>query len=169
MEPTPFTGTKEPAAPADLAAIEQEYGFTLPSDYKAHILRVNGGWAARSTFLEVAPDGSQVARRVNDFYSVRYGSDTLESSLESLADQLHPDLVPFADDAGGDQFCLSVGPQDYGSVYYIGHEFYTPPEYEYDEETDTSTPPAPLDYGSGVSLLAPSFTAFLEGLVDGPA
>jgi hypothetical protein len=41
------------------------------------------------------------------------------------------------------------------------------PEYEYDEAADESTPPAPLDYGSGVHFLAPSFTAFLDGLVAG--
>ncbi|WP_046246017.1 SMI1/KNR4 family protein [Hymenobacter terrenus] len=164
MEPNLFSGTEEPATLSDIAAIEQQYGFTLPDDYKAHLLQYNGGWPERSIFMEVRPDGEQIARDISDFYSVRYGDITLESGLESLADQLHSDLVPFGDETGGDIFVLSVGPQDYGSVYYIGHEFYKAPEYEYDEETDESTPPAPLDYGAGVHFLAPSFTAFLEGL-----
>jgi len=43
-----------------------------------------------------------------------------------------------------------------------------PPEYEYDEETDISTPPPPRQYGEGVYFLASSFTAFLEGLIKGP-
>ncbi|RZJ94512.1 MAG: SMI1/KNR4 family protein [Hymenobacter sp.] len=167
MEANPFSRTREPATLADLTAIEQQYGITLPEDYKAHILLYNGGRPQRRTFLEVQPDGSQVERAISTFYSVRYGVSTLESSMESLSDQLHPDLVPFGSDTGGDQFVLSVGPQDYGSVYYISHESYTPPEYHYDEETDESTPPAPLDYGPGVQFLAPSFTAFLAGLVEG--
>ncbi|WP_046244998.1 SMI1/KNR4 family protein [Hymenobacter terrenus] len=167
LETNPFVGTEQPATPADLEAIEQQYGFTLPEDYKAHLLRYNGGWPKRRTFVEVQPDGEQVERDISDFYSVGHGTGTLEESLEDLYDQLHPDLVPFGSEAGGDQFVLSVGPQDYGSVYYIGHEFYKAPEYEYDEETDESTPPAPLDYGTGVHFLAPSFTAFLDGLVEG--
>ncbi|WP_046246538.1 SMI1/KNR4 family protein [Hymenobacter terrenus] len=167
MEPNPWIGAETPATRADIEAIEQQYGFTLPEDYKQHLLQHNGGWPHRPIFTEVQPDGERVDRDISDFYSVRYGESTLERSLKSLRDQLHDDLVPFGRDGGGDLFVLSVGPQDYGSVYYIAHEFYTPPEGEYDEETDESTPPAPLDYGPGVHFLAPSFTAFLDGLVEG--
>jgi hypothetical protein len=169
MEPNIFSGTKAPANLADIEAIEQAYGFTLPEDYKAHILQHNGGTPTRRTFLQpVWNEPSRfVEREVNDFYSIKNGGDTLESALKSLRDQLHDDLVPFADETDGDQFVLSVGTKDYGAVYYISHEFYTPPEYDYDEEADTSTPPAPMDYGEGVYFLAPSFTAFLEGLVAG--
>ncbi|HEX8329682.1 MAG TPA: SMI1/KNR4 family protein [Hymenobacter sp.] len=166
MEPNPFTNTQEPATPADLVAVEQKYQFTLPTDYKAHLLQHNGGRPARRTFIERQPSGREVKRKISDFYSVGHGKNTLERSVELLYDQLHPDLVPFGDETGGDVFVLSIGPQDYGAVYYIAHEFYTPPEYDYDEETDESTPPAPLDYGSGVHFLAPSFTAFLDGLVS---
>ncbi|RZJ56793.1 MAG: SMI1/KNR4 family protein, partial [Hymenobacter sp.] len=163
MEPLVFKGTERPITPVDLQAVEQQYSFTLPDDYKAHLLRSNGGWPVRDTFFQPDPEGKgQVVKRsVNSFYAVRYGDDTLEESMESLRSDLHPDLVPFADDAGGDQFVLSVGSQDYGSIYYISHEFYTPPEGEYNEDTDEYTSPAPLDYGSGVNFLAPSFTAFL--------
>lgn len=163
MEPNPFLQTDQPATMADILAIEQQYGFTLPDDYKQHMLACNGGFPQRRTFVEIDPDGDQIERDVNNFYSVRYGVSTLERTLELLADQIHSDLVPFANDAGDDQFLLSVGPQDYGSVYYIGFEFYTPSDDDDDEDTDE----APLDYGSGVHFLAPSFTAFLNGLVEG--
>lgn len=167
MEPNLFLETDQPATLADISAIEQQYGFTLPDDYKQHILAHNGGFPQRETFIEIDPDGDQIERDVNYFYSVRYGVSTLERTLELLADQIHSDLVPFANDAGGDQFLLSVGPKDYGSVYYLSHEFYTPPEDENEEDTDEPTAPTPLDYGSGVHFLAPSFTAFLDGLVEG--
>jgi len=165
MEPNTFSGIEQPIVPADLEAIEHEYSFILPDDYKTHLLRYNGGSPQHSIFIEIQPDGSRAERDISDFYSVRFGTSTLGRSLELLRDELHPDLVPFGSETGGDQFVLSVGPQDYGAVYYIAHEFYHAPEYEYDEETDESTPPAPLDYGSGVYFLAPSFTDFLNGLV----
>ncbi|WP_046246768.1 SMI1/KNR4 family protein [Hymenobacter terrenus] len=162
MTPHYFIGTQEPATLADIEAIEQQYGFTLPADYKAHLLQYNGGWPRdRDTFLQLDPvDGEHVERSVNQFKPVKNGDYTLESSLRSLRSELHDDLVPFANEAGGDQFVLSVGPEDYGSVYYISHEFYKPPKRKEMKQ--------PRQYGKGVSFLAPSFTAFLDGLVDIP-
>jgi hypothetical protein len=167
MEPRDYLGTTQPPAPSDFSALEATYGFVLPADYKAHLLQFNGGWLRGGTkFLQpVDESGNRPERRLRNFKSVRYGPSTVEAALANMHDELHEDLVPFASESGGDSFVLSVGPQDYGSVYYIAHESYTPPEYEYDEDTDESTPPAPLDYGSGVYFLAPSFTEFLHGLI----
>lgn len=169
MLPIPFSGTFPAASPADIEAVEAKYGFALPADYKAHLLANNGGRPDQRTFIQVTEDGRQVERDIRTFFSVRYGESTLESGLESLHSELHPDLVPFGDESGGDVFVLSVGPEDYGSVYYVAHEFYTPPfsDDDYDEETDTVKPLPPRQYGAGVHFLAPSFTAFLEGLEEG--
>ncbi|RZJ86428.1 MAG: hypothetical protein EOO60_13435 [Hymenobacter sp.] len=98
--------TKEAATPANIAVIEQQYGFTLPTDYKAHILVANGG---RSQRRSIQADGDHVTRDISAFYSVWHGISTLESLLKLLHDQLPPDLVPFGRDAGGDQFGLSMG------------------------------------------------------------
>lgn len=167
MQAYEFLGTREPLTPVDLVALEAAHGFTLPADYKAHLLAHNGGWIrGGAVFLQPATEGGEVVERdISNFNAVKYGKNTVESSLEDLGGDIHPDLVPFGDEAGGDIFVLSVGPQDYGAVYYIAHEFYTPPGFEYDEEADESTPPAPLDYGLGVHFLASSFEEFLNGLV----
>jgi cell wall assembly regulator SMI1 len=159
MEPNPFISTKEPATLADIQAIEQAYDFVLPEDYKAHLLANNGGWPTRKIFLQQNEDGSLTAHKISDFKSVKYGPSKLERSLELLHDQLHPHLVPFGSETGGDLFALSVGPEDYGSVYYISHEAYKPPKKKERQ--------LPLQYGKGVSFLAPSFTAFLTGLTSG--
>lgn len=156
MGPNPFISTKEPATPADIQALEQEYNFTLPEDYKAHLLANNGGWPTRKTFLQQNEDGSQTARKITDFKSVKFGPSRLERSLELLHDQLHPHLVPFGSETGGDLFALSIGSEDYGSVYYVSHKSYKPPKKKERQ--------LPLQYGKGVSLLAPSFTAFMSGL-----
>jgi cell wall assembly regulator SMI1 len=157
--PTPvFIGTEEPAVFADLQAIEATYGFVLPVDYKEHILAYNGGWPKdANTFLQVGEGGQQVARVLSDMKSVKHGDTTLERSLRSLRGDLHDDLIPFGTDTGGDLFCLSVGPEDYGAVYYISHEFYKPPKRKQMKQ--------PQQYGIGVSFLATSFTNFLHGLL----
>ncbi|UYZ61406.1 SMI1/KNR4 family protein [Hymenobacter weizhouensis] len=160
MNEIQFVRSAEPATLVILQAIEEQYGFILPDDYKAHILHHNGGFPNRNIFL--GEDGRRYI--VNKFKPVGGGKGSFERGLESLSDQLHPDLVPFANDPGGDQFCLSLGPEDYGNVYYISHESYVPPAFLEDEELEAQ----PRDYGQGVYLLAPSFTAFLEGLVEAP-
>ncbi|WP_052733016.1 SMI1/KNR4 family protein [Hymenobacter terrenus] len=159
MEPNSFIGTKEPASLADIEAIEREYEFTLPDDYKAHILQHNGGWPRYKSFLQLSENGEQVVRKISDFKSIKYGGTTLERSLKSLYSELHNDLVPFGTETGGDLFVLSVGPEDYGAVYYVSHESYKPPKRKEMSQ--------PRQYGKGVSFLAPSFTAFLDGLVEG--
>ena len=169
MELNPFTRTQDPITIADIQAIEEKYGFTLPEDYKEHLLQNNGGRPKRRVFPQATDEGRIVERKIRSFYPVKNGMITLESALKDLRDQLHDDLVPFGEESGGDQFVLSVGPEDYGSIYYVAHEFYQPPfsDDDYNEETDTSTPPPPRQYGEGVHFLAPSFTAFLDGLVEG--
>ncbi len=53
-----FIRTAEPASPAAIQAIEQEYGFTLPDDYKAHLLRYNGvGPVASAEVLDACDEG----------------------------------------------------------------------------------------------------------------
>jgi hypothetical protein len=87
MEANLFKGTEEPATSADIEAIEQEYGFTLPDDYKAHLLTHNGGWPTRTTFLQPEPDepGEFIAREVSEFASVGAGENTLEDNLEQFS------------------------------------------------------------------------------------
>jgi cell wall assembly regulator SMI1 len=165
MEQNPFVRTQAPAGSADLQAVEQKYNFVLPDDYKAHILANNGGRPTRRTFMQLDADGQVTERKLRSFYPVKNGDDTLENALQSLHDQLHPHLIPFGEESGGDQFVLSVGPEDYGSVYYVAHEFYHPSFSDNDSSSALSK--QALQYGEGVYFLAPSFTAFLEGLVVG--
>jgi hypothetical protein len=153
-----FISTEEPAVLADLQAIEATYGFVLPVDYKEHLLTYNGGWPKdENTFLQVGEGGQPIARVLSDMKSVKHGDTTLERSLRSLRKDLHDDLVPFGTDTGGDLFCLSVGSEDYGAVYYISHEFYQPPKRKERKQ--------PRQYGKGVFFLAAYFTNFLHGLL----
>jgi hypothetical protein len=50
MPENTFVQTEPTASLADIEAIEQEHGFTLPEDYKTHILAVNGGYPRLDRF-----------------------------------------------------------------------------------------------------------------------
>jgi len=151
METQTFLHTASPATEVDLQAFESTHGIELPNDYKAHLMASNGGYPKRRTFFK---DNQEFT--VNQFFSAGSGSMTLHDVRRRTFSDLHNDLVFFADDAGGDLFCLSVGPEDYGSVYYIAHESYRPPKRKEMSH--------PRQYGKGVYFLAPSFTDFLNGL-----
>lgn len=159
METNPFKGTERNISMADIEALEQECNFTLPADYKAHLLKNNGGWPTYTAFLQPDPDepGKFISREVSEFAALKHGENTLEDNLMMLGGDIHDHLVAFADEGGGDLFCLSVGPEDHGSVYYVSHEAYEPPKRKEMSQ--------PRKYGEGVYFLAPSFTEFLNGLV----
>lgn len=148
-----FARTAEPALLADIEAFETRIGKTLPEDYKAHLLRFNGGFPKRDTFVQ-----NKEQFTVNKFFSIGSGNMTLNDARRLTAGELHNDFVFFASDGGGDLFVLSVGAEDYGSVYYIAHESYKPPKRKEMSQ--------PRQYGKGVYFLAPSFTEFYEGLVE---
>jgi cell wall assembly regulator SMI1 len=72
MLPLLFFGVEQPVTTADVEAIEQEYGFKLPEDYKTHIIEHNGGWPSRKIFWQVNTDEHSVERRISDLYSIIY-------------------------------------------------------------------------------------------------
>jgi hypothetical protein len=147
-----FARTAEMATLADIKAFETKIGVGLPEDYKAHLLRFNGGFPRRDTFLKGNDEFV-----VNKLFSIGSGNMTLDDARRLTASELHDDFVFFANEAGGDLFVMSVGLEDYGSVYYIAHESYKPPKRKEMSQ--------PRQYGKGVYFLAPSFTEFLSGLV----
>lgn len=157
MEDNIFLLTELPASTEDVATLEARHHFLLPDDYRSHLLSTNGGFPKKRTFLKPDEEGQPVAYTLNKFYSVGTGSMTVEESLRLAGGDLHDDLVPFSNEAGGDFFCLSVGPEDYGSVYYISHEFYKPPKRKERKQ--------PRQYGKGVTLLSASFSEFMNALV----
>lgn len=131
---------------AELAALEERYGFRMPEDLRQFCLHHNGG---------LLPAGTEIDEEsccLTDFLSI--GQPVLERlpTMDRLLEWQAMDgfipmtLIPFCNDEAGDSYYIRVDEAGYGKVYYIFSEFLD--DFLADPE--------------GEGLIADSFTAFLE-------
>lgn len=107
---------------ADLVHFEQQLGFTLPSDYRAFLLRHNGGYPEPNYF--------PIANFPLDDYGILEWLLCLEEGytldirrhLEVYRDRIPQGLLPIARDPGGNILCLSLNEHDKGTIFYWDHE-----------------------------------------------
>jgi cell wall assembly regulator SMI1 len=158
---------------ADLAAVERRLGVHFPDDYRAFLLRHNGGVPRPGRFRmsRQAAEAGMEWGRVTRFYSVGagpgegYKGGDLESIFRTMQEfGFLPDrMVPIAlvdDPVDGGTLCISVRGTDRGRVYYH-------PELEgYDEETGYAVCKsfaAFLDRLAGKTGRAPAWVAAVRG------
>lgn len=140
-----FIGTAQPLTEADIAEAERTMGQPLPPDLRRHFLLYNGGVPERRYF--VTTRGIQLG--VSMFLTMCYGdprSPTLEQIFTSLVHEkqlMPPHLLPFAENAGGDFFCLDR--RDQGVVYYTMDDCFEP--------------------ATAAKRIADSLTEFVNGMV----
>ena len=103
----------------DLDRIEQKFHVKIPGEMREHYLAYNGGRPERTVFTD------------------------------KNGDEYFVDLIPFAEEGGGNLFCFSVRESDPGAIYYYNHEF------EYGEDPEEH-----------ITWLAESLTAFLNALTE---
>jgi cell wall assembly regulator SMI1 len=141
----------------ELAALEQKLGISLPDDYRAFLLRHNGGVPDPADFRFRLDDQESSERfiegHVTWFYPVTAGQGRLagECDLETVysnfkGSALPRRMLPIASaeaDPDGGMLCISVQGIDRGQIYYR-------PDVESSEDT--------------VYRVADSFTAFLTTL-----
>ena len=140
-----------PISEAQLIAFEKELGIKLPADYRAFLLKHNGGMPEPNA-LDVKIDDFVVQDGVTCFsaitedrvFSFSYFLDVYEGRIPK-------NLFPIADGLSVDLICLSVSGDDYGKVYFWDHNW---------EVTDGEP-----DY-SNVHWIADSFTEFLDKLYE---
>lgn len=141
-----FEGTYPPLTAKDIDEFELNFGVRFPEDLRRHYLRVNGGEPIPSTFL-IGEDRYDV----QEFLAIKYAPAAC--SLEHMYRELvveNPhfpkDVIPFAVDPGGDFFLYNIANSD-GQILFYNSEYYDDPE-------------------RSLVLLAPSLSAFLDGLVE---
>jgi cell wall assembly regulator SMI1 len=104
----------------DIVSLERRIGCRLPEPYRRFLLRYNGGRPtpdADTIDIEHLP-GSPTD--VGDFFGIDdpVGSCNIEWNIEALKGRIADHLLPVACDSGGNRFCISLSPNDYGSVVY---------------------------------------------------
>ncbi len=104
----------------DIERIEKRLKVKLPNEYREFLLKSNGGKPVPDT---VKHDG-EYFDYVSYFYGARFNTyaDDLFRNVEEYSEYILPHYLPIADSPGGDVYCLSLKPEDYGSIYYWDHE-----------------------------------------------
>lgn len=149
-----LTAMREASGPLDeeiLIRHENEWGFTLPADYREFLLQYNGGRPNPKFFVfKDSENGSSI-------HTFLGFSDEYSKSLVKKRSMFHKRIpmrfFPIAYDDGGNLICISVSGNDYGKVYFWDHDF----------EADTGESPETAD---NCTLIADEFTQFIDNLQD---
>ena len=138
-------GTK-PTSEQAIERLEQHLGVTLPADYRAFLLRTNGG----APFPEDAYRHARYSTILSMFYAVEHErkSFTIAQNRLTFDARIPADLLAIADDLGSDRICIGIGDDNYGKVYMW-------------VQVDESGPHETPDYRN-VGLIAESFDEFLN-------
>ncbi|MFW0767453.1 SMI1/KNR4 family protein [Trabulsiella odontotermitis] len=97
--------------PDEFFEFQQLVGKTFPDEFRDFYLENNGGYLPES--VQPSP------LLFSGFIPIKYGRVPIEKTYYDLVDDF-PELknmIPFADDEGGNCFLLSLRDKDYGRIY----------------------------------------------------
>ncbi|MDC3959508.1 SMI1/KNR4 family protein [Polyangium jinanense] len=139
-------------SPEEIAGFQARWSVVLPAEYREFLLKSNGGWPEPDTF--VVPGWHGQASMLDAFFGIHHGRETerLDRAMEVYDARIPGDLIPIADDAGGNVVCIGWKGKRRGKIYFWDHED------ELDEQGLSRQ-----DYRN-VYLLANSLTEFLNNL-----
>ena len=133
-----------------LQAIEEYWGFGLPKDYRTFLLKYNGGVPLEKNFYF---KNTREESGITEFFGIfKNDIDNLLVKATYTGDRIPESMLSIARAAGGDLILLTVKGKDRNKVYLWDHEM----------EADTENGET-ADY-SNLTLIADSFTEFVEGL-----
>ena len=104
---------------AALSKYETAHGFTFPQEYRAFLLKYNGGETPETDFRL-----SGVSSDLVFFYELRDGGDGLELyEMEFLVpDFLKDGMFPIAENVFGDHVFICVGGRECGKIFFRYHD-----------------------------------------------
>ncbi len=107
----------------DLESFEARNGISLPEDYKAFLLKHNGGVPEQNCYP--VADHREGEMDICLFYGIdqEHESFELQSQFEfyreNLEDPAFKNLFPIGYDSFNDQICLDLSPERYGAVIFL--------------------------------------------------
>jgi hypothetical protein len=150
-----FDATEKQLSIEELGSFEAFAQLTLPSEFRNHLLKYNGGKCnpCRFVFLE---NGTETISSIDWFLAIYDGKyDNMFNYYQTYkveAKRMPANILPIAHDQGGNLICISCVGHDVGYIYFWDHEN----EVDYSISDDS-------DYGN-LYLVAKSFDEFLSNL-----
>lgn len=105
-------------------AFENEFGCKLPESYKAFLLKWNGGYANFGAFKYIDRNEEIIggAHRFLGITSIEHRYSIQRHLIEFREDGFPLNLIPIAEDGGGNFLFLSADEPDKGKIFYWMHE-----------------------------------------------
>ena len=112
---------------------ERKFNIKLPNDYKSFLVNNNGGeiegdWIFDFYDNVIDKYNSSIVRNFFRIYKSKDDKDKYDN-LEKICKvmwkekTLSKSILPFADDPGGNIICISLDSRDYGTIYFVNHEY----------------------------------------------
>jgi len=135
------------ATEESIQALERELGLPFPADYRNFLATDNGGEPRPSGFM-FESNGGPSDSAVRYFLTLAPGASgySISEFRRRYNDRVPPGFMPIACDSFGNLVLIDLRPSSPGSIYFWDHE---------KERVDGPT-------WDNISLVAPSFTAFVQ-------
>lgn len=115
----------------DIAEFENEVGMEFPEDYKNFMIEANGGTPKEELLYDFFDEVTEAENTsvIREFFSL-FSDDTVKMSnlreiykIMTYEETISVDMLPIADDPGGNVIGISLNKDDFGYVYFINHEY----------------------------------------------
>ncbi len=93
-------------------------GVTLPAGFETFMRMYNGGSFDESIYL-AGPVGPVIINTCNSISKA--DPESIQAQLPYVREQIGSNLLPFADDPGGNCFLVGYGHTNHGRVYFWDH------------------------------------------------
>jgi cell wall assembly regulator SMI1 len=115
----------------DIAEFENEVGIKFPEDYKRFMLKSNGGTPKEEWLYDFFDEVTEAENTsvIREFFSLFSDNSVKMSNLREIykimtyEETISTDMLPIADDPGGNIIGISLNKDDFGYVYFINHEY----------------------------------------------
>lgn len=127
MKKIEITRSEHQLTPEDIKKLELEYHINLPDDYKNFLLMHNGGQSIKDCcpLIEYIGDNEQTGTDTDINYFAGIHNNyyhRLIPHYHAMQGRIPQELLPIAENSGGDEICLCIDGSNYGKVYFWAHE-----------------------------------------------
>ena len=114
-----------------ISTFEQELNVSLPEEYKAFMIKNNGGMPEDDVVFDYYDNVTETQKRavVQEFYIIysenNYEVDNIKNICKGFwKDKAIPtSMFPIGSDPAGNIICISLSPDEYGVIYFYNHEY----------------------------------------------